>query len=229
LRIAILSDIHGNLPALEAVAADIDKQSPDHVWCGGDIAWGAPWASECIQFVREAEWVTVRGNTDVWITGDPQTIQEPDKREELASLARSHEINDEESQWLLNLPLGHTGPGSILLIHGTPESPFQAPQPDAPAGEFEMYEGKGSLVVYAHVHQAFTRRLKDGTVVANTGAVGLPKDAPSASYLLVDRNGPELTIRHRRVDFDIDSAISSAEKIGGPVSDRFAQGMRELG
>lgn len=229
MRIAILSDIHGNLPALEAVAADIDKQAPDHVWCGGDVAWGAPWASECIQFVRDAGWETVRGNTDVWITGDPQTIQETDKREELTHLADSHDINEDESQWLLNLPLGHTGPGSILLIHGTPESPFHAPQPDAPAGEFEMYEGKGSLVVYAHVHHAFARRLKDGTIVANTGAVGLPKDAPSSSYLLVDRNGPELTFTHRRVDFDIDSAVSSAQRIDGPVSELFVHSMRELG
>ncbi len=228
MRIAILSDIHGNLPALEAVTADIEKQSPDEIWCGGDVAWGGPWASECIQVAREAGWTTVRGNTDVWITGDPQTIRDEGERGELARLAEAHGLADEHSEWLLNLPLGHTGPGSILLIHGTPESPFSAPEPDAAAGEFELYEGRGSLVVYGHVHQAFTRRLGDGTVVANTGSVGLPQDARSASYLVVDRQGPELTIRHRRVDFDIDSAIGAAERIGGLVADRFVSGMREL-
>ena len=228
MRIAVLGDIHGNLPALEAVLADLDEQSPDEIWCSGDIGWGAPWASECIAVVRDAGWITVKGNTDVWITGDPQTITSTEQREELAELAKAHAISPEDAQWLINLPIGHTGVGSILLVHGTPESPFSAPQPDAPAAEFLTYEGGASLVVYGHIHEAFVRRLTAGTLVANAGSVGLPKDGPTASYLIIERGGTDLMLRHRRIAFDVENAIARAEKEGGILAERFIQSMRSL-
>ena len=228
MRIAVLADIHGNLPALEAVVHDLERQKPDAVWCGGDVAWGGPWASECIRVVRDAGWKTVRGNTDVWITGDPQTIEAPEKRVELGLLADAHGIDEADAQWLVNLPIGHSGPASVLLVHGTPETPFSAPEPTAPAAEFEVYEGRASIIVYGHVHQAFTRRLREGTLVANTGSVGLPKDGVTASYLLIDQSGPDVTLVHRRVHFDIDAATSAARARGGAIADRFIESMATL-
>ena len=221
MRIAILSDIHGNLLALDAVMTDIESQGPDEVWCGGDIGWMGPWASECIERVRGAGWPTVKGNTDVWITGDPQTVQDPDERAELTAIAEQHTISGDDAQWLLNLPLGYSGKGSILLVHGTPNSPFVGPMPDDAAPEFGPYEGQASLVVYAHVHRAFVRRLADGTIVCNTGSVGLPMDGPTASYLLIDRQGPDITLRHRRVAFDRRAGIAQARQMGGPAGQRF--------
>lgn len=228
MRIAILSDIHGNLPALEAVTQDMDGQSPDKIWCGGDIAWGGLWAAGCVAHVREAGWTTVRGNTDVWVTGDPQTVEAPEERREIESLAAAHELAQEDALWLLNLPLGHSGPGSLLLVHGTPESPFDAPMPDAAPGDFQPYEGHAGVVVYGHVHRAFVRRLAGGTIVCNTGSVGAPMDGDTASYLLVDQVGPDLVLRHRRVAYDRDGAIQEARRAGGPVADRFLQGLGEL-
>ena len=228
MRIAILSDIHGNLPALEAVTQDIDGQSPDEVWCGGDVAWAGPWAAECIARVREAGWPSVRGNTDVWVTGDPQTVESPEARRETETLAAAHGLSDEDARWLLNLPLGHSGPGSLLLVHGTPESPFDAPMPDAPPAEFQPYEGHAGVVVYGHVHRAFLRRLAEGTIVCNTGSVGLPMDGDTASYLLVDQLGPDLTLRHRRVTYDREGAVQEARRLGGPVAERFLEGLGEL-
>lgn len=228
MRVAILGDIHGNLPALEAVLDDLSKQEVDQVWCSGDIGWGGPWASECIAKIREAGWPTVKGNTDVWITGDPQTITEESQRKELNDLAAAHNISQDDAQWLINLPVGHSGPGSILLVHGTPESPFTAPGPVAPSAEFLVYDGSASLVVYGHIHEAFVRRMSDGTLVANAGSVGLPKDGPMASYLIVHRGGTDLLLRHRRVPFDIDDAIKRAEEAGGPVAGRFIEAMRAL-
>ncbi|MDQ4142476.1 MAG: metallophosphoesterase family protein [Actinomycetota bacterium] len=228
MRIAILGDIHGNLPALEAVVADLERQSVDQVWCSGDIGWGAPWPSECIAIVRESGWTTVKGNTDVWITGDPQTVTDPEQREELGDLASAHAISPEDAQWLINLPIGHAGPGSILLVHATPESPFTAPQADDAAAEFQIYEGEASLVLYGHIHMAFVRRLSEGTLVANPGSVGLPRDGSTASYLIVDRGGTDILLRHRRVAFDIEEAITRAEQVGGKLAAPFIEAMRSL-
>ncbi|MFN2389263.1 MAG: metallophosphoesterase [Actinomycetota bacterium] len=223
MRIAVVSDIHGNLPALESVVRDIKHQGVDQIWCGGDLAWAGPWAEECIAFVRAEGWATVRGNTDVWITGDPQTVDEPLMRAELETFAAAHDISADDAAWLLNLPLGHSPAGSVLLVHGTPESPFVAPVPEAPAAEFAPYAGRAALVLFGHVHVAFTRRLADGTVVCNTGSVGLPADGDTACYLLLDMNGAELSWRHRRVAFDRARALEQARRIGGPVGDRFVE------
>ena len=221
MRIAIVSDIHCNLPALDAVERDIERQGIDEVWCGGDIAWAGPWASECITRVRDAGWKTVRGNADVWITGDPQTITDPAERERHEEIAIAHGISSDDAQWLLGLPLGYSGPGSLLLVHGTPVSPFAGPQPDAPAGEFEPYEGQAGLVVFGHVHKAFVRRLHDGTLVANAGSVGLPLDGETACYLIVESTGAEMTLVHRRVAFDREAAIAGAKQLGGAAGDLF--------
>lgn len=219
MRVAVVSDIHGNLLALDAVMTDIEGQHPDEIWCGGDLGWGGPWASECIARVRAAGWPTVRGNTDVWITGDPQTIEEETDREEIQSVAAAHNISEDAATWLLSLPVGHAGAGSILLVHGTPQSPFTAPSPDAPASEFTPYSGEAALVVYGHIHQAFVRRLSDGTIVANPGSVGFPEDAETASYLLIDLEGPEWLLRIRRVAFDRRGALAQARAIGGPIEE----------
>jgi predicted phosphodiesterase len=221
LRIAVLSDIHGNLLALDAVMTDVEAQRPDEIWCGGDLAWGGPWASDCIARIRAEGWPTVRGNTDVWITGDPQTIEDEAQRREFQAVAAQHGISEDDAAWLIGLPLGHTGPGSILLVHGTPQSPFEAPMPDAPSADFAPYLGEAAVVVYGHVHKAFVRRLSDGTIVCNPGSVGFPQDAESASYLLIDLEGPEWVLRIRRVLFDRRGSIAQAKALGGAIEQTF--------
>lgn len=225
MRIAIVSDIHGNLLALDAVMSDMEKFSPDEVWCGGDIGWGGPWAHECIARVREAGWTSIKGNTDIWIAGDPQGLESEEQRLELKDVAAAHNISKEDADWLINLPLGHHGPGSILLVHGTPHSPFYAPLPGDPASEFAAYEGQATIVVYGHVHHSFVKRLSDGTIVANAGSVGLPMDGPAACYMLIDQQGGEWCIRHRRVPFDRRAGLAQARQIGGPVGERFIKYM----
>ena len=227
MRIAVVSDIHGNLLALDAVMTDIERASPDQVWCAGDIGWLGPWASECIDRVRSAGWPTVKGNADVWITGDPQAVENDDERKELMAIAAAHGVSEDDANWLLNLPLGHSGSGSILMVHGTPQSAFDAPMPDAPPAAFSVYEGQAALVIYGHVHKAFVRRLSDGTIVANPGSAGLPMDDTTASYLLIDREGPSFTLRHRRIAYDRRGAIAQARHNESPASRRFLKMLGE--
>ena len=221
MRVAIVSDIHGNLMALDAVVTDLEKQGCDQVWCGGDIGWAGPWASECIARVREYGWPTVRGNADVWITGDPQTIADPERRQAFEEMARQHAISPDDARWLLNLPIGHSGSGPLLLVHGTPSSPFDAPDQDSPSASFEPFEDKAGIIVFGHVHKAFVRRLRDGTLVANAGSIGLPLDGTTACYLIAEVNGPEITIVHRRVPFDRRACMAQSKIMGGPAADLF--------
>lgn len=221
MRIAVLADIHGNLPALEAVAADLDKQAPDQIWCAGDLGWLGPWASECVSYVRSAGWPTVKGNTDVWLAGDPQTIADETDRQTTIGIAGAHGISDDDARWLVSLPVGHTGPASLLMVHGTPQSPFTAPLPDDPIAAFAPYEGQAALVVYGHVHIPFVKRLPDGTVLANPGSVGLPAEGTAASYMLLDHNGGGWTIRHRNAEYDSVGVLRAAKEMGGPAGDRF--------
>jgi predicted phosphodiesterase len=225
VRIAIVADIHGNLPALEAVVADLRNQAPDEVWCGGDLGWSGPWAAECIDAVRSAGWPTVRGNTDVWITGDPQAVDDPETRAYVTRMAEAHDVGAADRDFLLGLPLGHSGPGSLLLVHASPQSPFDAPMPDASAADFSIYLDAAAVVLYGHVHRAFVRRLADGTLVANTGSVGLPADADSACYAVVDLDGPDCVVRHRRVDYDRDAAITAARRMRAPIGPHFLESM----
>jgi predicted phosphodiesterase len=213
--------------ALDAVMTDIESQEPDQVWCGGDIGWGGSWASECIKRVREAGWPTVRGNTDVWITGDPQTVDTEEDRTLLNQLAAIHDISKDDATWLANLPLGYSPAGSILLVHGTPQTPFDAPMPDAPPSAFTPYEDTAAVVVYGHVHRAFVRRLAGGTIVANPGSVGLPQDGDSASYLIIDRLGSEISMCHRRVIFDRRAVIAEARRTPEPLGSRILQYFHE--
>src|SRR5437763_16096776 len=105
MRIAVISDIHGNLMALDAVMTDLEAQDIAEVWCGGDVGFGGPWASECIERVRSAGWTCVRGNTDVWITGDAQNVQSEEERLRLEQVAALHSISEPDAEWLLSLPL----------------------------------------------------------------------------------------------------------------------------
>ncbi len=221
MRIAVLADIHGNLIALEAVMADVEKQAPDQIWCAGDLGWLGPRAQECFSYVRAAGWPTVKGNTDIWISGDPQTVQDEAERKAHVDIAAAHALSFDDARWLVALPLGHLGPGSLLMIHGTPESPFTAPMPSDPPADFTPYEGKAGLVIYGHVHVPFVRRLHDDTVVANPGAVGLPLEGTHASYMIIDQYGADWTITHRHVAFDVDSSIQQARVLGGPAGERF--------
>lgn len=223
MRIAVLSDIHGNLTALEAVMKDVDQRSPDQIWCGGDLGWLGPRANECISCVREAGWPTVKGNTDVWIAGDPQTVEGDETRRKHQEIAAQHGISDDDARWLVALPLGHTAPGSVLMVHGTPDTPFAAPFPEEPPAAFAPYEGKAALVIFGHVHVPFVRQLSGGTVVANPGSVGLPADGVMASYMLLDQQGADWTIRHRHVEFDVGSVIDQARAFGGAAGERFVE------
>lgn len=222
MRLAIVSDIHGNLTALEAVIADLKLAGPDLVVQGGDLVVGGPRPAEVIDRIRELGWAGVLGNTDevLWA---PQKFEEQVKRApKLRALleilfhdfaATRDLIGEERIRWLQALPPLWRNE-EIALLHASPGDLWQAPAPDCdPQQLIAIYGGLGSpVVVYGHIHRPYVRQVP-GFVVANSGSVGTPYDGdPRASYVLVE-NG---NVAIRRVEYNVEAEIKHLLRSGYP-------------
>jgi len=214
MRLAVLSDIHGNLPALEAVISDLKTVSPDIVLHGGDLIASGHRPIEVLDRIRDVGWTGVLGNTDemLWT---PENLGELAKRapkldrllqilfNEFAPATRNL-IGEERLRWLRTLPREWRNDG-IALVHASPGDLWQAPMPESdPRQLIETYSSlQTAVVVYGHIHRPYIRELP-GLVIANSGSVGMPYDGDNrASYLLItDR---QVTIR--RVEYDVEAEV----------------------
>jgi putative phosphoesterase len=221
VRTAVVSDIHGNLVALEAVIADLDREAPDLIVHGGDLSMIGPRPAEVIDLVREKGWPGVLGNTDELLfdasTRADQERKAPNLRDWLAVLydtlgpwARSR-LRDEQVSWLASLPREWRSE-ELVLLHAAPADLWRAPMQGASDDELRQIYGdlNASLVIYGHIHRPFVRRLA-GLTVANSGSVGLPYDGDwRPSYLLIDEDVPVV----KRVEYDLERAQRDARETG---------------
>ena len=211
MRTAILSDIHGNLTALDAVLADLRDQKPDQVYHGGDLAAGGCKPAEVIDCIAQEGWEGVVGNTDemLWtVEARPGLEASAPKLRPLFRVlfeswgpATRKLIGDARLDWLRRLPaeLRHD---NWVLLHASPGNLWRAPMDTADDATLEStYKGLNTaLVVYCYIHRPFTRRVGRMTI-CNCGSVGAPYDGDSrASYLIIDDGRPAI----RRVDYEVE-------------------------
>lgn len=214
MRIAILSDIHGNLTALEAVVADLDLTKPDLVLQGGDLAFSGCQPAEVIDLISQRGWDGVLGNTDemLWTAEAlPQMIAAAPKLEGLLRIlfetfapATRALIGEHRIAWLRRLPAEFRHDG-LVLLHASPGNLWRAPLDGSdPASLEKTYAGLNArTVVYCHTHRPFIHRGAAFTI-CNSGSVGAPYDGdPRASYLLIDNHQPEV----RRVEYDVEAEV----------------------
>jgi predicted phosphodiesterase len=233
MRVAIVSDIHGNLTALDAVCADIERRGVDRVVHGGDLALGGCQPGEVIDRVRELGWPGIVGNTDqlLWRPEEreAQERRAPKLRALLALLfgewapATRELLGYERIAWLRQLPDEHREHG-LALVHASPGDLWRAPMPDAEDSELvATYEScDAELVVYGHIHRPFARELR-GLKVVNSGSVGSPFDGdPRASYLLLDGASVEIV----RVEYDLEREADLLLRSGYPDAPRIAETRR---
>ena len=225
MRVAIVSDIHGNRRAFEAVLADLRQVAPDLVLQGGDLAYGGTHPADIIDQVRSAGWPGVRGNTDEMLWA-PESLTEFAARQPklgpllaiiqeliLPTLAS---IGEERLRWLEGLPSLYSQPG-LALVHASPDDLWRAPMPNASDDELRnTYASlRAPLVVYGHIHRPYVRRLQ-GMTVANAGSVSQSYDGDRrASYLVMD--GESVTTR--RVEYDVESEANELLRSGLPHAD----------
>jgi putative phosphoesterase len=235
MRVAVVSDVHGGMRALEAVAADVATMAPDLVLHGGDLALSGPRPDAVVDWVREQGWPGVVGNTDELLWRPEEHAVQRASAPKLAPLldvlfevhapATRELLGEERMQWLRTLPrkVSH---GSIALVHASPGDLWKAPMPNAPDDALaEAYGDLGAKVaVYGHIHRPFVRRLP-GLVVANSGSAGLSWDGDwRASYLLIEDDAVQV----RRVEYDLQAELRDLATQGYPDSERLSE-MRRTG
>jgi putative phosphoesterase len=225
LRLAILSDIHGNRTAFEAVLKDLRDISPDLILHGGDLADSGSSPAEIVDRIRDLGWPGVLGNTDE-ISTRPESLDEFASQSsapasiwmavrEMAEFTRKS-LGQERISWMRTLPSAQFR-DSMALVHASPESLWRSPNPDTSDAELERAFSvlDRDLVVFGHIHRPFIRHIGRRTV-ANSGSVGLPYDGdPRAAYLLIEDGQPEV----RRVEYDLEKEIQALIASGLPHAD----------
>jgi putative phosphoesterase len=228
MRVAILSDIHGNRTAFEAVLSDIRDVSPDIVFHGGDLADGGSSPVEIIDYIRDLGWPGVVGNTDQMLA-QPEifeafaakrphlnTIWEATRR--AANVTREW-LGEDRLEWLRSLPSRQIQQ-FVALVHARPETAWNSPMPGASDDELESVYSplNRPVAAYGHIHLPYIRKTSK-LIVANAGSVGMPFDGdPRASYLLLD--GVHATLR--RVEYDVDREIRNLISCGIPHAEWIA-------
>jgi diadenosine tetraphosphatase ApaH/serine/threonine PP2A family protein phosphatase len=214
VSLAILYDIHGNLPALEAVLPDVEAAGADRWLLGGDYGTPSPWPLETLELLRtltNATWI--RGNGERWLR-DP-----PDRPEVIEAYRELVDVADEVIEWLYSLPESAELDG-VLYVHGSPLSDVDS-FPDEPSDDDErMLAGvRDRTVVFGHSHLQFRRPGPNGTTLVNPGSVGMPLDGDRrAAWALRDGD-----FQFRRTEYDVERAAAGYRAMGGDFGEFAAQ------
>jgi len=197
--LAVLYDIHANLPALEAVLADAKTAGAERYVLGGDYAGLGAWPNETLARLREleqAEWI--RGNWERWMGTPSEAVDVPFVQSALRWVLDN--VGDEDIRHLAGLPETLSRDGT-LYSHASPISDMRSFMPEPADDEDELMGGATERrFVFGHTHIQFRRQGEDGVDLVNPGSVGLSFDADTrAAYALVADNG-ELELR--RVEYD---------------------------
>jgi predicted phosphodiesterase len=206
VRVAALYDVHGNLPALEAVLAQLDHEEPDLIVVGGDVVAG-PMPRETLELVREAgpRVRFIRGNADREVVApEPEGLDE-EVRRALEWTAR--ELSEADRHFLGSLPestvVDVDGLGPTLFCHATPRGDTDLLTRDSPDEWWReaLAEIEQRVVVVGHTHVQFDR-VVDGVRVVNAGSVGMPYEASAGARWATF--GPAVELR--RTEYDLEQA-----------------------
>ncbi|MCB9366991.1 MAG: metallophosphoesterase family protein [Calditrichaeota bacterium] len=215
MKLGIISDIHGNLPALEAVIEDCQKQALETIVCLGDVVGYGASPNECCDLVREVCSVCVMGNHDSALCGfTPMQFFNAYARTAIEWTS----VNIEESHltWLKGLQLVHSLE-SVLLVHATPKDPGAwnyIHNPDEAGQHFDaMPPGRTAFIGHSHIPAHFVG--SENRRIINVGAVGQPRDRnPQASYVVYDTETG--SFRWCRVSYDVQRAAQRVREAGLP-------------
>ena len=236
MRVALVSDMHGNAVAFRAALADLDARRPDLIVSLGDVAQGGPQPSECVDLLRELECPCVFGNSDDFLLtldlgAEAQEIEDEERLRRLVETARwsREQLGDERLAFLGGFePTVEVGP--LLCCHATPHSNEDVVLPTTPRDEVErtLAGVDAAAVASGHVHLQWLRRFGRRLWFC-AGSVGLVYEhqepmpdvpfQPWSEYALV---GDDLSVEFRRVPFDVEELLAAARATDFPFFERWA-------
>jgi len=225
-RLALISDIHANLPALRAVLADIDDRANiDAIYHLGDLTGYAPWPNEVVSLLRERAIPGISGNYDSTVAANykhcgcrADTPHEEELSHTSFEWTLAH-VTPETKKYLGTLPFrldirpfgGHVSGPTITLVHGNQTlNTVYVTEDRSDAFLEKMAKDLGSrpedVVCFGHTHKPW-HRVVEGVQFVNTGSVGRPKDGdPRAGYVLLTTEGSSVRVEFIRVAYDVDEA-----------------------
>ena len=207
-KIAVLSDVHGNAPALAAVLAELECERPDLVVFGGDFTWG-PLPGETFDLVRGLDARFVRGNADRALLENRAETE----RERWMQSNHTREMRDFLAGFEEAVVLEVEGLGAVRFCHGSPRSDEECVTSETPAERVrDLSAGVDErVIVTAHVHMQFDREVA-GIRSVNAGSVGMPyEDRRGAFWALL---GPDVDLR--RTEYDLDEMVERYRASGLP-------------
>ncbi|MCL4306127.1 metallophosphoesterase family protein [bacterium] len=215
MKLGIISDIHGNLPALEAVIEDCERQGLASIICLGDIVGYGASPNDCCELVREKCFACVMGNHDSALCGlTPMQFFNAYARSAIEWSVNV--MDDSHLNWLKGLPLVHSVE-SVLCVHATPKDPGAwnyIHNPDEAIQHFDaMPPGRTAFIGHSHIPAHFAG--PENRRIINVGSVGQPRDRnPQASYVVFDTETG--SFRWSRVSYDILKAAQAIRDAGLP-------------
>lgn len=222
MRVAVLSDIHGNLIALDACLADLRAQGgADAIVAAGDLCVDGPKPRKVLQRLQEIGALCVRGNTDRYLSApDGETFS----ADESAQLDWTrHDVGENWLAWLRELPfslrIGEDG-NQLLVVHANPTTDNDHLWPDADDATLERLVGdqRASVIAFGHLHLPYTRIWR-GMLLVNVASAGLPKDGDArAGYAIFTEQSGGWEVKHRRVEFDVKRVATQIADCGIPGS-----------
>lgn len=254
MKIALFSDIHANLPALEAVLKDLDECKPDAVYCLGDLVGYNIWPNEVINTIRGRGIPTIAGNYDFGIgrtSDDCGCAYKTEPEKEMGKVSISYTnglVKEDERNYLRTLPAHlnvefqlNNDKQNILLVHGSPRRINEYLFEDREEKSMiRILEGAhADTLCFGHTHKPFHRIFNTGDAqqpyfrhAINIGSVGKPKDGdPRACYVILHIHSNtsvtdrnSLQVECRRVEYDVEKAAKAVE--GSPLPNEYADMLR---
>lgn len=236
-EITVFGDIHGNLPALDAVFAVMAQRDAQNLYCLGDLVGYGVWPNEVIAAVRTREIPTIMGNYDEGVGRDSddcgcayRTAAAKALGERSIAWTNVHTTAANKAylrQLAPHIPL-QLGDLRVLLVHGSPRRVNEYLYEDRPEASLErlLDAAEADVLVCGHTHLPYHRVLGSGRHVVNAGSVGKPKDDdPRACYGVLSAAGQTLNVEFVRVPYDVEKAAQAIEATDMP--DEFAQMLRQ--
>jgi putative phosphoesterase len=236
MRIAIFSDIHANMPALDAVLAHIGAQAFDAVYCLGDLVGYAPFPNEVTERIRREQIPTIMGNYDDGVGFDRDdcgcAYREADEKkrgDQSLAWTKAHVTADNKA-FLRTLPheIRFEADGKrVLLVHGSPRQINEYLFEDRPVSSFQRLAAASNadIIVYGHTHKPYTK-LVDNVLFVNVGSVGKPKDGDwRACCAILDTQAPG--VQFVRLEYDITHVTNAIRQ--GELPGEFATDLEQAG